>query len=374
MQKHRNPPYIFMQIKNILISCFVKCFKAITPAKRKEKGAADHFLVVSTTALGDTMWATPALKAIKQKHPRCIVSVLTSPVGAQVLASNPFVDQVYILKKPHFFSLAHLYFMLRKKFIDAAFIFHTSQRAVLPFCALLKPNEIIGSRSQCKGLDHLLSISVAPEYEHEIARRLRLIGAKDISCDHPLLEIYLSVSDKQKIQDWKKSKGIAEGKTLIGLHPGSKDKFKRWPIECFAKLGKNLIKQYDCQLIITGGADEKLLLEQLQSLLPGSVALYESFSITELSALIATFDLFITGDTGPMHLSFAVQTRTVALFTATDSMLCGPYKAHNAYFIQKQKTCTPCLRKKCLLPFCMLQIGVQEVEEGAHTLLNKITS
>jgi heptosyltransferase-2 len=92
-------------------------------------------------------------------------------------------------------------------------------------------------------------------------------------------------------------------------------------------------------------------------------------SIHAIGSLIKKFDLFITNDTGPMHLAFASLTKSIALFAPTDAHLVGPLNVDNSMVIQKEKTCLPCIKKNCLNPFCMLQISPQEVVNCAIKLL-----
>jgi len=357
-----------MSVKNLLIVFFLRAIRSLTPKKQQETKAHPHYLIVSTTALGDTLWATPALKALRASEPKASISVLTSPIGKEVFSGTPYVDEVLVLQKPHLFSLIKIYILLRKKTIDTVFIFHTSQRAVLPFCYLLKPKEIIGTAGINKGLDTLLTKALEPKYEHEIERRLRIVS-ENSSSQKPQLELFLSSEDRENASSFLKKHNLPTDSLLIGLHPGAKDKFKQWPPECFIELGSRFKKSMQCSIIVTGGPSEKELTEQIASGIPDAIALTESVPLKTLAGLIERCGIFITNDTGPMHVAFAVNTPTVALFTATDSNLCGPYHAKNVHVIQKQKTCTPCLRKKCMLPFCMLQISPKEVEAKAHQLL-----
>ena len=351
-----------MSCKNILILFFLKAIRKFSPEQKKST-SDPHFLVVTTTALGDSLWATPAIRALKTSHPTCFLSVLTSPIGKEVLSDNPYVDKVFTLQKPHILSLIKTFIQLKKKPIDKVFIFHTSQRMILPFCYLLHPQEIIGTAGINKGLDKLLTTALKQKPEHEIQRRLKIVQAPKTA--YPLLQIFLSATDKEHASSFIQSRCSTDSPYIIGMHPGAKDKFKQWPPECFIELGNRLKQSLKCSIIITGSPHEKELTEQIAKKIPGAIALTEKVPVKTLAGLIEKLDLFITNDTGPMHVAFAMQTPTVSLFTVTDSNLCGPYLAKKATVIQKHKTCTPCLRKKCMLPFCMLQISPKEVEEKA---------
>jgi ADP-heptose:LPS heptosyltransferase len=90
------------------------------------------------------------------------------------------------------------------------------------------------------------------------------------------------------------------------------------------------------------------------------------------AALIEKFNFFITNDTGPMHIAFAMKTPTIALFSATDPKRCGPYHAENVSVIYKNPTCIPCIRKRCRVPFCLEQISPEEVWADICEKLYKI--
>jgi ADP-heptose:LPS heptosyltransferase len=150
------------------------------------------------------------------------------------------------------------------------------------------------------------------------------------------------------------------GRPLIALHPGAKDAFKQWPASHFIELGKRLHAALNATILITGTPGEQALVDAIASQIP------EAQSITHLplrtfAALLQNVDLMVSNDTGAMHVAFAMRTPTIALFTPTNPVHCGPFAAKNVLTIAKAPTCTPCLRKKCTSPFCLLQIGIDEV-------------
>jgi hypothetical protein len=103
-----------MCFKNHLIVLFIKLIKLFQ--KKPSKEIETKFLVVTTTALGDTIWATPAIRLLKQKHPEASIVVLTSIQGMQVLANNPHIEQILVLKRPLYVSLMKAYKGLKTSF------------------------------------------------------------------------------------------------------------------------------------------------------------------------------------------------------------------------------------------------------------------
>lgn len=322
---------------------------------------APRYLVVSTTGLGDTLWGTPAIRALRRHNPSAYIAVLTTSLGQQILKNNPHIDECFILKNPALPSLLSLFSPLRKREISKAYIFHTSQRPVLPFCSMIGCVEIVGTSGLQKGLDALLTRKYPQKPQHEIDRRLELVDAPFFE---RALEIFPDASETHQAGAFLSK--IPSYVPTIGLHPGAKDRFKQWPIEHFIRLGKKLQDHFGASLVITGGADEKPLVEALASNLPGSIVLPAHFSIGSLAAAIKEMSLFISNDTGPMHLASAVKTPVIAPFAPTNSALCGPLG--NCLVIQKKPTCTPCLKKRCRDPFCLRQISVEAMFEAAQTL------
>ncbi|MBX7066370.1 MAG: glycosyltransferase family 9 protein [Parachlamydiales bacterium] len=341
-------------MKNILLKNVVKLGKMILPKHKKR----NHILVVATTALGDTLWATPAIESIRANFPHCYMAILTSPVGMQVLKNNPHIDKLFLLEEPvsrNFFSLwKQLY---REKF-DTVLLFHASQRLTLPLCALLGASNIVGTAGINKGLDSLLTHPLPNQAQHEIVRRLKIIEAIGVKTTTQKLSIFLNEElPPRSPGPW------------IAMHPGSKDAFKRWPKEKFIELGKRLKQEMACEILITGTKDEKALMEEIASAIPGAHVDAPNRPLREFAALLAQMDLLISNDTGPVHLACALNKPVVAIYASTDPVICGPHKAEKTHVVSRRATCDPCLKRKCRVPFCFLQIGVDEVLEAAKKLL-----
>lgn len=338
-------------MKNALIKSAISLHK-LWKTPRTEK--SNRILVFSTTGVGDTLWGTPAIRAIKKQYPDAHLSVLTSSVGRQLLLHNPHIDKILTTFQPE------LKKQLQQIRADTALIFHISQRVMMPLSYFSGAGRIIGSEGINKGLDSLLTQTLEKRYEHEIERRLRLAKEIGTLSDGPEMEIFLTEKERKSVASYLKSK-----RPIIAIHPGAKDRFKQWPPHLFAEVGRKA----NATILITGGKDEIPLAQTLSQQIPGSISLAGRLSLRELAALIEGVDLFLTNDTGPMHIAFAMQTQTIALFGPTDPHLCGPHRYKKATVFARPPTCTPCLRKKCIDPFCMRQISPREVLTKISELL-----
>lgn len=352
--------YFFM--KNLLIKFLISLCRFF---RKKKPIASDdrRYLIVSTTGLGDTLWASPAIKALRQSYPNAYIAVLTSPVGKEVLRHSPHLNDIFVFT-PSFRLLS----LLKKKQLTTLLVFHTSQRAALPFCFFTGAREIIGTHGINKGLDFILTTALEPTYVHEVVRRLEIVAQVGAKTSDPSLEMHIDEQDNAQASSFLNKHAIPSYLPIIGIHPGAKDRFKQWDPECFIDVGNRLVQYTGCRIIVTGNPSENALMTHIASRIQGAIAMTDSLSIHTFAALVKKFSVMISNDTGPMHIAFAMGTPTVALFTPTDPQLCGPYFAERATVIEKKRTCAPCLRKKCNEPFCLLQISPDEVYQATLNL------
>ena len=302
-----------------------KLLTALTLPFRPAEATSEHerILVVSTTGLGDTLWSTPAIRALKTQKPNSCLAVLTSPIGSQVLKHNPHIDHTFIARDPLLPRLPTLVSKLKKHNFDTVLVFHTSQRLALPICAWTKAPVIAGTRGINKGLDHLLTHPVEQKNEHEITRRLRI--CKRIGINMPKDQtLEWHISDRERL---KALQILSEfDNPIVALHPGAKDQFKQWPAEHFVKLG-NMLVEAGLDVAITGNFGEAHLAEPIAKQIPLAKSIAGKHSLRVFSAFLKYVDLVITNDTGPMHIAFAHRTPTIALFGPTDPNKCGPHHA-----------------------------------------------
>lgn len=352
-----------MKFKNKLIHTLVKTLKPASLNLGEEK----RFLVLSTTGLGDTLWGTPAIRALRECFPTSYIGVATSPIGKALLQHNRRIDELFLVKDPLLPSLFSLYRPLKAKKITHVLSFHTSQRAVLPFSAMLGAKEIIGTYGINKGLDFLLTHQLDHPPMHEIQRRLLIVAEVGAHTLDTSMELFLGNEDERAVDALFEELLIPPYLPLVALHPGAKDGFKQWPSSHFIELGNRLVQNLGCRILVTGTPAEALLVKTIAASIEGAAPVTH-LPLLATAALIKRMDLMIANDTGPMHLAFALKTPTIGLFAPTDPKLCGPYFVDSALAIAKSPTCSPCLRKQCREPFCMRQIGVQEVYSSALKL------
>ncbi len=368
-------------MRNVIKKAKISAIKSIIalsrrcnfPKKHFPHSVPSKFLIISTTGIGDTLWGTPAIRALKETYPESYIGVLTNPLGYELLKENPNIDELFIFRRGvgGFFSLPAILKALRGKKFNIAFIFHASDRTIWPISFLTGAAEIIGIEGQNKELDFVLTRRLAPQNNiHGIEARLNLINLIGAETSNKTISIYLTGKDRDTAERFLKNTGITQGSLLVGLHPGAQKPFKCWPQENFITLGNILTERFKCRIIITGDSQEKALAQEVAVRIKGAISVAGRLSLRGTAAIIEKMCLFITNDTGPMHIAFALKTPTIALFAPTDPELCGPHEALGKIkVISKLKVCDPCIGKKCKAPKCMEQITVSNVLGSVDLLL-----
>lgn len=356
--------------KNRLILCL------LIKQRARHARPVRRILVVSTTALGDTLWTADALTTLRGRFPQAYIAVLTSPTGLQILQHNPHINRLHVLQKSSFPHFVPLLFKLRRAHYDSVLLFHASQRLIVPLCTLTGASILLGTAGQNKGLDSLLTEAIEKKpMEHELERRLQIVRQLESYENRDALKKPTSEVDwvyfiQPQERAWATEfLGKKKGHRII-MHPGSKEPFRRWPAHCFAEVGRELERQHECEILLTGTPSELPLLQQIHNQLPTSRILCPP-SIRQLAALLEQADLVLSNDTGPLHLACALQRPAVGIYCSTDPLLCGPRKTPQTIILARPPTCRPCLKRRCGEPFCFLQIPSSEVIEACTNLLEK---
>ena len=165
--------------------------------------------------------------------------------------------------------------------------------------------------------------------------------------------------------------GVSFQRKLVGVNPGAfYGSAKRWPSDRYALLLDRLIQSRPVEVVVFGAPNELAIAQSIQSEMRSRpVILTGKTQLEELIAMISLCDLFITNDSGPMHLATAVGVPTLAIFGPTDEFATGPLSPR-AVVLKKRVECSPCLLRECPIDHrCMTRMSVDEVFEQADRML-----
>jgi lipopolysaccharide heptosyltransferase II len=321
-------------------------------------------LIINTAGIGDTIWSTPAIRALKTHFPGLNISVLAKAGGAEILKGNPFIDSIFVFAKGAL-NILSLFKALRNSHFGTVIVFHATDRIVWLMAYLTGGSKIVGSKRHSKETDFVITHPVdIPHNTHAIYARQLLIKELSIKSNLNKIELFITDDERKRTDSLLEELGINKDSLIIGFHPGAAKPYKRWPERNFIELGKMLSKTMDdVHIIITGNSKEKELSQNIADD-GGGISLAGRLSLRETSAAIGRCNLFITNDTGPMHIAVALGVPTIALFSATGIENVEPYRSLNTFtIITKPKPCKECISKECTEPICMEQISPEEVFE-----------
>lgn len=297
----------------------------------------DRILVLGYRHLGDALFLTPMLRALKRRFPRAYLAVTAHGAGAAALEHNPHVDRVWRPAGRGIRGKLPLVPALRRERFDAGVMAQHS----LPNALLLR---LLGCRVRAgmatQGCGPLLTHAVGPPHGgapwHEADRYLALAATLGAIGDDVGLEFRSSDADRAEAATTLGRLGLAgrvssshTGRPpLVALFPGSSPEwtFKRWPADRFAALGGRLVDGRGCRVLVVGGRDDLSAMREVSANLAAPHAMDDApGSLGRFAALVAECDVLVTNDSGPMHLATAVGTRVVDLAGPSDPRRTGPY-------------------------------------------------
>lgn len=338
-----------------------------------------NILIVKLSSLGDVIHALPCAAALRTRFPNAKISWITEPAFASFLPGAPYLDEVLIFDKPHFSTLPlkekiafirelgnklkekhyDLVLDLQGLFKSAVIAYLTGCKERLGYCEMREMSGLV-SRAVCG----------AHAKEHVIERYLdvvRYLGAEIAEATFPLPELS---KERQKIKELLQAHGILDTDKLIVMAPGTSWQTKCWPTKYYGELAARLSAE-GYRVVVVGAPGEKQLGEEVVLHSKGQVIDFTGkTTLKQLAALFQRAKLFISGDTGPLHIAVAAGTNIVALYGPTSPDRTGPYGKHHQVLVANDD-CRPCFKKKCDRTDCMKNISVDSVYQTAQYMLSK---
>jgi heptosyltransferase-2 len=370
-----------------------------------EPSSPRRILVRGTNWLGDAVMTVPALLRLREKFPEICIALLTPEKLWQLWINHPAFDEIIFFEQEEgVFSVVK---KLRAGKFDAALVLPNSPRSALEvFLARIprrigyarpwrnffltqtvapRPEAVKMHKRSAEEIKELIAKSPesgtrSPEFAkatHQSNEYLHLVaalGANPEPLPPKLVVTPEEMAEAAKKFELERISGPASG-PVFGLNPGAEyGPAKRWPVEKFIEAAKEIRRRTNCAWILFGGKGDVDITNQIQSALgdgPPIFNLAGKTSLRELMALMKQCRVFLTNDTGPMHVAAALGVPVVAIFGSTSPELTGPISEAPLQILTSDVPCSPCFLRECPIDFrCMNGIGVERVVEAvvlAHT-------
>ncbi|MCP5415966.1 MAG: glycosyltransferase family 9 protein [Chromatiaceae bacterium] len=336
-----------------------------------------RILIIRLSAIGDVVFASPLIAALKRSYPQSRLSWLVEPAAAPLLKHNPTLDEVIVWPKAEWkrlwkerqFSVLwrevrDFRRQLRERGFDTVLDLQGLMKsALLGWLSGARERIGLGSR---EGSGWLMSrvVARAGDPDRIGSEYLYLAQQLELQTGHFEMQLSLAEADCNFVQRLVQSERLEAG--YLVLCPFTTRPQKHWFEQRWSALIARLQQQFALPLVVLGGPGDREASERICSALDRAVInLTGKTGLTEAAALISQAQLLIGVDTGLTHMGLAFATPTVALFGSTCPYL--ETTRTNALVLYHKLECSPCRRSPtCHGAFsCMAEISVEEVVASA---------
>ncbi|MDP1879501.1 MAG: lipopolysaccharide heptosyltransferase II [Parachlamydiaceae bacterium] len=325
--------------------------------------------------LGDLVMATPILADLRHHFPKAKITAMCQGGLGAIIQKDPHIDEILQFKRPsgwmHRESHGDIIIPLRQGHYDLGILLTNSFSSAWWFWRGEVKNRLGfkgGFRSAL--LDYPISFHEEFKTQHLVKTYKELIKPLGIPLSKTPPQLYLSNEEIQEAHECLKTFGIKSSDLLIGVNPGAAfGSAKCWLPDRFKKLTEKLLENPSIKIIYFGDKAGSPLVQDICSNFSERVInLAGKTTLRQLMALIQMCHLFLTNDSGPMHIASALGVPLIALFGSTSDVATGPY--NGGLVIHKHVPCSPCYRRECPIDFrCMKEISIDEVYESIQKLI-----
>ena len=355
--------------------------------KLPEKG---RILIIRLGSVGDVVRTLPAVSALRSCYPEAKIDWVVQELSAEVVRSFQDVDDVLVLprkrwvrmiRKPKYIPrmareiLGWIRALRRRKY-DVIMDFHGILKSGIIGMLSGAKLRIGFKKGYCREFNHLFNrfhVDPGDPKLNRVYKNLELVRA--VECDRPLPKVWLTPSGKdfERIEEfWESIQPVRS--PVIAIQPSSSKNtdFKRWFPERYARLCDALVETLGATIVLTWGPDGRKAVEEIQGLMTQRSFIACSTSLMELSALFQKCDMYIGGDTGPMHLACFSGLPAVVIYGPTDPLVNAPYPHSRHRVVRVGLPCSPCRDKTCRRLDCMKQVTTEMVFREAVALWEEV--
>ncbi|MBU1739994.1 MAG: lipopolysaccharide heptosyltransferase II [Proteobacteria bacterium] len=337
---------------------------------------SENILVRAVNWVGDAVMTLPALAALRRARPEARITVLVRPRVADIYEASGLADELMFYVKPGrhqgFSGMWRLAREIRQKRFDRAVLFQNAfEAAALVWLARVPFRAGYNTDARSFLLNQSIKLGDNIKVKHQVYYYLNLIEGLGLEASFSEPRLKLRDEEYQAARDFLSEKLDLSG-PLIGLAPGAAyGPAKCWFPERFAQTADRLIGDHQAGVVIFGGPDEARTAAEVAGLIesPRVLNLAGQTTLKQALALIGVCDLFLTNDSGLMHVAAAQEVPMVAVFGSTNPLTTGP-RGDKSVIVRHAPECSPCLEPVCPTDYeCLRAVEVDEVVQACERLL-----
>lgn len=324
-----------------------------------------RILIIEPNWLGDILFTTPAIRAIRENNPDAFIACMLHPRCAEMLENNPNIDRLVFFDErgAHKGILAKISLIrnLRRLQFDTVVSFHRSMTRILIAYLSGIPRRV-GCYTRKRAWLLTDPVKVPTKPFHRVEYFLNITRALGLDTDNKDYQFHIPEGSLKSAEGILEQSGIGANDEFFVVNPGGNWLAKRWPRQSYASLCKELAAVYGKKILLTGAAKDRELSEEIVCINPGLVTnICGKTTLKELAAIMRKAKAVVANDSGPMHIAISQKTPTIALFGPTSPDITGPCGSGEYAVLQKWTDCEiPCYAA-CDDYKCMKAITVDDV-------------
>jgi heptosyltransferase-2 len=335
-------------------------------------------LVFGPNWIGDTVMSTPMIKALKHAHLEADIFMAAKSYVASLWETNPCITALWVVEADsmprRILGYWRLVRKIRRNQFDLVIILpHYFIYALVCFLAGIKCRIGYDVTHRGKLLTHPLEYTMELRKKHMVDNYLDIVKSIGVGGQDKQLYLNTTPDDDRNAEETLRSYAIKPEALLIGMAPGAiYGKAKRWPKEKYAELADSIIEKHQAQVLIFSGPSERALaLEIREAMTKDPVIIEPRPNLRHIAALIKKCSIFVSNDSGLMHIAAAVKTPIVAIFGSTSPDWTKPYGEEKHLVLHKPPDCSPCFEQECQYRTydCLSAITVSDVLRSVDLLL-----
>ncbi len=347
---------------------------------KNEMTEPKRILITRTDRLGDVVLSTPVIRFLRDKYPSAYIAFMVRPYTKDVVEHDPHLDEVIVYDKLYsqrsFLGTLKFAMRLRNKRFDMAIALHPTNRVHIMLFLAAIPVRIGYNRKMGALLTKRVVHDKQKGRKHEVDNNFDLLAKAGFDVSEAERRPYIVTHDREKsvVDVVIRDQGI--GDKIIAVHAGASCPSKRWPPERFAQVCDALASDFRHDIVLVGGSDTRGYSRMVSSKMKSKAFdLTAMLRVGELAELLSRCRVFISNDSGPVHISVAVGTPVVCVFGRNDPGLSparwGPLGKEDIV-LHKDVGCEKCLAHNCLKDFaCLKAITADEVIDAAGKILSR---
>lgn len=301
--------------------------------------------------IGDMLCSLPLYAALKKKFPDSRITLVAAKTNYEIPFSeiNPFIDDVLIVDRSTFKKSLKFYKQLRERKYQIGIVPSTIKVSrtshIINFFSGAKVRVGVKSIDGIENKSRILlnvKSGFAWKNSHQLERNLDVV--RQIGCDltdeeKKFINFKFSEEEMRGAKNFIENIFPEKDKKIIGFHPGSGKKENMWSTDRFIELIKRIYNLYNNYVLLSSGKIDQTVIVEIENKMKNSGIQYKvlnDLAIKKLGAILSLIDLYITNDTGSMHIAGFSNAKMISLFGPTNPSEWAP-KGKNKYHI-KSKT------------------------------------